>query len=262
MRMSGLTGAWAPSARTLRLSGTLLAELETHLDDLTAQQLDENERLDRRLGALGQDVKAQRHAAAELRTHLDDLTALVRELAERQAAETRGERAIWWPDLPAGKERTAALRLLGAWIDEVLRGHHPELVNDSLQACWYRHDDVLDELTALRAAWYAAYRGKAAPATAAIEWHDRWLPGCMARCKAAIKARPCDQDGHRSRPGTGASGDSAAVQEFTASGSGGPQAPERHRPRGRPARAGGQARQAKPPATDHGRAASPETAPG
>ena len=76
-------------------------------------QLDENERLDRRLGALGQDVKAQRHAAAELRTHLDDLTALVRELAERQAAETRGERAIWWPDLPAGKERTAALRLLG-----------------------------------------------------------------------------------------------------------------------------------------------------
>ena len=152
MRMSGLTGAWAPSARTLRLTGTLLAELETHLDDLTAQQLDENERLDRRLGALGQDVKAQRHAAAELRTHLDDLTALVRELAERQAAETRGERAIWWPDLPAGQERTAALRLLGAWIDEVLRGHHPELASDSLQACWYRHDDVLDELTALRAA--------------------------------------------------------------------------------------------------------------
>jgi hypothetical protein len=144
----------------------------------------------------------------------------------------------------------------------VLRGHHPELFNDSLQACWYRHDDVLDELTALRAAWYAAYRGKAAPATAAIEWHDRWLPGCMARCKAAIKARPCDQDGHRSRPGTGASGDSAAVQEFTASGSGGPQAPGRHGQRGRPARAGGQARQAKPPATDHGRTVRPGTAPG
>ena len=180
-------------------------------------QLDENERLDRRLGALGQDVEAQRQAVAEVQTHLEDLTTLVGELAERQAAETRGERAIWWPDLPAGEERTAAVRLLGAWIDEVLRDHHPELFNNSLQACWYRHDDVLDELTALRAAWYAAYRGKAAPATAAIEWHDRWLPGCMARCKAAITARPCDRDGRQSPPGTGASGDPAAFKDSTGS---------------------------------------------
>ena len=190
-----------------------IAELENHLDDLTTQQLDENERLDRQLGALGRDVTTQRPAVAELETRLDDLTTLVRELAERQPAETRGERAIWWPDLPAGQERTAALRLLRAWVDDVLRGHHPELVNDSLQACWDRHDDVLDELTALQAAWHAAYRGKAAPATAAIEWHDRWLPDCLARCKAAIKARRCDTGGHRSPPGTEAPGDPAAVKE-------------------------------------------------
>ena len=79
---------------------------------------------------------------------------------------------------------------------------------------------MLDELTALRAAWYAAYRGKAAPATAAIEWHDRWLPGCMARCKAAIKARPCDIDGHRSPLKTEASYDPAAFKESTESGAG------------------------------------------
>ncbi len=190
-----------------------IAELENHLDDLTTQQLDENERLDRQLGALGQDVTTQRHAVADLETRLDDLTTLARELAARQPAGTRGERAIWWPDLPAGQERTAALRLLRAWVDDVLRGHHPELVNDSLQPCWDRHDDVLDELTALQAAWHAAYRGKAAPATAAIEWHDRWLPGCLARCKAAIKARPCDTGGHRSPPGTEAPGDPAASKE-------------------------------------------------
>ncbi len=189
-----------------------IAELENHLDDTTTQQLDENERLDRRLDALGQDVKTQRQAVAELGTRLDDLTTLVRELAERQAAQTRGERVIWWPDLPAGQERTAALRLLRAWVDDVLRGHHPELARDSLQACWHRHHDVLDELTALHAAWHAAYRGKAAPATAAIEWHDRWLPGCMARCKAAIKARPCDIDGHQSPPRTEASYDPVAFK--------------------------------------------------
>ena len=77
---------------------------------------------------------------------------------------------------------------------------------------------MLDELTALHAAWHAAYRGKAAPATAAIEWHDRWLPGCMARCKAALKARPCDRDGHQSPPGTGAFHDLAAFKDFTESG--------------------------------------------
>ena len=196
------------------------AELENHLDDLTTQQLEENERLDRCLASLGHDVQTQRQAGAELGTRLDDLTTLVPELAGRQAAQTRGERAIWWPDVPAGRERTGVLRLLRAWVDEVLRGHHPELVQDSLQACWYRHDDVLDELTALQAAWYAAYRGKAAPATAAIEWHDRWLPGCMARCKAAIKARPCDRDGHQSPSKTEASYDSVAFKESTESGPG------------------------------------------
>jgi hypothetical protein len=197
-----------------------VAGLETHLDDLMTQQLDENERLDRRLGALGQDVETQRQAVAGLESRLDDLTTLARELAERPAAGTGGERAIWWPDLPAGQERTAALRLLGAWVVEVLRGHHPELVQDSLQACWYRHDDVLDELTALHAAWHAAYWGKTAPATAAIEWHDRWLPGCMARCKAAIKARPCDRDGHQSPAGAEASYHSVAFKKFTESGPG------------------------------------------
>jgi len=197
-----------------------VAELENHLDDHTAQQLDENERLDRRLDALGQDVETQRRALAELNSRLDDLTTLAGELAGRRAAETRDERAIWWPDVPAGQERAAALRLLRAWVDEVLRGHHPELAQDSLQGCWYRHEDVLDELTALQAAWHAAYRGKTAPATAAIEWHDRWLPGCMARCKAAIKARPCDQDGHQSPPPTEASNDSAAFKESTESGPG------------------------------------------
>ena len=189
-----------------------IAELENHLDDLTTQQLDENERLDRQLGALGQDVTTQRHAVAELETRLDDLTTLVRELAERQPADTRGARAIWWPDLPAGHERTAALRLLRAWVDDVLRGHHPELVNDSLQPCWDRHEDVVDDLTALQAAWHAAYRGKAAPATAAIEWHDRWLPGSMARCKAAIKARRCGPGGHQSPPGTEASDDPVPLE--------------------------------------------------
>jgi len=73
-----------------RLEGQVgeVAQLVADLGRDGEGQLDENERVDRRLDALGQDVKAQRHAVAEVRTGLDDLTALVRELTQRQAAET------------------------------------------------------------------------------------------------------------------------------------------------------------------------------
>jgi hypothetical protein len=73
---------------------------------------------------------------------------------------------------------------------------------NKLGACWYQHRDVLDELTALRATWYAAYRDPAAPATAAMEWHDRWLPGAMRRCRAAIRARGCKARHEKAAPAT------------------------------------------------------------
>ena len=156
-----------------------------------------------------------RRAVAELRRQVAALAALVAKLAEREEAETRGARAIWWPDQPAGEERTAELRSLGAWVEEVLRARHGEAYR-GIQSCWYLHPDVLDELTALRAAWYAAYRDTSASATAAIEWHDRWLPGCLARCKAAIKARACDKSGHQeSTARTDPFYDSAEFDAFT-----------------------------------------------
>ena len=57
-----------------RLDGQV-AELTRLLAGLSQDQegqLDENERLDRQLGALGQDVETQRHAIADLENHLDD----------------------------------------------------------------------------------------------------------------------------------------------------------------------------------------------
>ncbi len=104
----------------------------------------------------------------------------------------------WWPDLATGDSRAEALESLGAWVDEVLRAQHPEMYN-RLGDCWYQHPDVLDELTALRAAWYAVYRDPEAPGTAAIEWHDRWLPGAMRRCRRAIRARGCKGRHERER---------------------------------------------------------------
>lgn len=156
--------------------GEIVASLATEvtaLDRVTLQ---------RRLDDLAETVSE----VALLRSELADVAQ-----AGTDAAPSPGRGAAsWWPDLAVQDERAEALQSLGTWVDEVLRNRHPEMFNQ-LGSCWYLHPDILDELTALRAAWFAAYRDPAAPATAAIEWHDRWLPGAMRRCRAAIRARGC-----------------------------------------------------------------------
>jgi hypothetical protein len=102
-----------------------------------------------------------------LRQETREIAAIVGELVQPRANAP----VPWWPDLPAGPEREAAVQNLGLWVDEVLRARHPEAYNE-LGTCWFQHPDILDELTALRAAWFAAYRDPEAPPMAAIEWHD------------------------------------------------------------------------------------------
>jgi hypothetical protein len=148
-----------------------------------------------------------------IQRRLDDLAETVSQVSVLQAevaatdqpapdpAPVQGGPASWWPDLATRDDRAEALQSLGTWVDEVLRNRHPEMYNQ-LGSCWYQHPDILDELTALRAAWFAAYRDPAAPATAAIEWHDRWLPGAMRRCRGAIRARGCKARHEKVMPAT------------------------------------------------------------
>ena len=102
---------------------------------------------------------------AETVSEVDTLraeVAAVAEVAENLATAQGPDPASWWPDLATGDSRAEALQ----------------------------------------AAWYAAYRDPAAPATAAIEWHDRWLPGAMRRCRAAIRARGCKARHEKEQPAT------------------------------------------------------------
>jgi hypothetical protein len=174
--------------------GGILAEVarEVAAHDLTLLEL----RLDKLAEAVG-EVDTLRDEIVKLRGEVRDAAGPVAGLV--QHPET--QRAVWWPDLPAGKARADSLGDLGRWVDEVLRSRHPEAYND-LGTCWFWHPDVLDELTALQAAWLAAYRDPASPATAAAEWHNRWLPGAMARCRAAIAARGCKGRHEKEPPAT------------------------------------------------------------
>ena len=61
-----------------------------------------------------------------LRQETREIAAIVGELVQRRANAP----VPWWPDLPAGPEREAAVQNLGLWVDEVLRARHPEAYNE------------------------------------------------------------------------------------------------------------------------------------
>lgn len=87
-----------------------------------------------------------------------------------------------------------------AWLSD----RYPKTLRD-LPPCWYLHTEAVEELTALWAAWKAAYYGDDNPRDAMIFWHDRWLPGVVRRllapggiltgCATAKKHRDVNLDG-------------------------------------------------------------------
>lgn len=103
-----------------------------------------------------------------------------------------------WRDLPTD-EATALLAELDAWVGW-LTARYP--LGEAVPACWAVHPEMVEELTAAYAAWHGAYLESFAAATAAAEWHDRWLPGLEHRLTHRWKARRCDA-GHQARPAVG-----------------------------------------------------------
>jgi hypothetical protein len=87
------------------------------------------------------------------------------------------------------QEAAAAREELTTWLREVLTVRYPAMVTSSSawRPCWYRHPDVVEELSWLYAAWRAAYEEPDAPPTRAADWHDRWLPGVIARITEALR---------------------------------------------------------------------------
>lgn len=64
--------------------------------------------------------------------------------------------------------------------------------------CWWRHPELVEELTALWLAWREAYQSKDAPWTAAADWHARWLPEFLRRVGAGGWNVACEGE-HKER---------------------------------------------------------------
>lgn len=83
---------------------------------------------------------------------------------------------------------------LASWVGW-LRGRYP--LAEQLPGCWWRHPELVEEITALHLAWRAAYSDPAASLTAPIDWHQHHLPAFLNRVRGW--GVHCT-DTHRERP--------------------------------------------------------------
>ena len=100
--------------------------------------------------------------------------------------------APWWCVSEAeGKEMLAELR---RWIQGFATKHYPAYMG-RLPACWLNHPEAVWELSTLKAEWERVYGDEDNRDLAgALWWHERWLPGVIARLEKAIT---CDMAGCR-----------------------------------------------------------------
>lgn len=94
-----------------------------------------------------------------------------------------------WRHLPE-RQAAALWRELADWLTW-LHSRYP--LADTIPACWWRHPEIVEELTAALAAWKAAYQSPGASPYAPGEWHDRWLPGLEHRLATRWKTGRCTE---------------------------------------------------------------------
>jgi hypothetical protein len=171
----------------------------------------EHERADE-VAALRATVEVQQlglnRLSAEVRQLTDQLTDLVAhqppaatvDAAADGATDTgEGEKpAPWsWRHLPE-RQAAALWRELADWLTW-LHTRYP--LAETIPACWWRHPEIVEELTAAHAAWKAAYTSPGASPYAPGEWHDRWLPGLEHRLATRWRTGRCTE-AHQPRSNT------------------------------------------------------------
>lgn len=125
---------------------------------------------------------------ADLRDRVEQLAELLGPLTAELAGtgpSSDGDRPplgggpVWcWSSL-TGEEAALAWATLIGWVDWLTTRYG---LGEVLPACWYRHGAVVEELTALRSAWNAAYADPRARPSEPALWHD-----LLARALARVR---------------------------------------------------------------------------
>ncbi len=137
------------------------------------------------------DFKKLREELDRHRAHVADQVGQLAAALAAGAGEGKGKgpAAPRWDGLEPAEE-AAQLAALRAWVDGVLAVQYPDY---RLPGCWANHRAAWWELGNLRAEWLAVYADpRGASLERALWFHERWLPGTIARLTRAI---PCDEAG-------------------------------------------------------------------
>jgi hypothetical protein len=141
---------------------------------------------------------------AQLEADLAQLTDIVARISGTRGHGGGAERpSIWvWDQLTAERSRSQWAGLV-PWVRWLIM-RYPRALRE-FPPCWHLHPDAIEELTALWAAWRAAYHHGDDPSDDMVNWHDRWLPGVAGRllgtggvltgCAAASTHRDVNLDG-------------------------------------------------------------------
>jgi hypothetical protein len=145
----------------------------------------------RAIALLGQGLNTLRAAIAALsdqhRQLRDQVAALTPPPGATDPAAVPGP--LRWADLDRAQASTTWIWLIN-WVGWLTTRYQ---LDEELPHCWARHPPLVEELTALAAAWHAAY-DNAAPADAPLRWLE-----ALARARTRLR----EWDDHtRCRNGT------------------------------------------------------------
>lgn len=129
----------------------------------------------------------------------DDVAGVARSVAKvtgGAGGADDGEVLPAWLLVEDPTEATGRIGDLIGWLDAVyLRYERTEL-----PSCWLWHPGAVEELLVLREVWREAYEGPRRSWKAVSEWHDRALPGVLARlaplqsCALSLHAKDGSKD--------------------------------------------------------------------
>lgn len=127
----------------------------------------------------------------------------VKRLGERldeaiAAGKLKPPPAPWWGDL-AEEEFRAQIGELREWVETFLRPHYAGYMS-RIPQCWPNHPEAVWELSTLQAEHFRIF-GDAdnRDLPGSLEWHNRWLPGCLGRLAESVKCGPGPCQRNRSR---------------------------------------------------------------
>jgi hypothetical protein len=185
-------GGTMPESRdlTLALLAARLAEVSEQIGGMAA-------RLEAAEAAIGKQADLLAESAG-LAREVSRLSAAIAEQGSPAAGRPvplHPRRPVWAAMNRA--EYLGALRGLTSWVAGVLLLRYPATAA-VLQPCWPAHPAVVEELDWLYWDWTGWALEPDARSRDAADWHDRWLPGVIARIRPQLTT--CRQQGWHAEP--------------------------------------------------------------